>query len=148
MPAKISDADWVSAPGRYIIDDSGCWVWQGHLCKDGYGKCNSRAGQSLAHRAFYAILVGPIADGHEVDHLCRHRNCVNPSHLEAVKPIINRQRADHSTPLHRNRRKTHCKRGHPFSAENTANEATPSGGTARKCRTCRNAAARARRALG
>src|SRR4029078_10482463 len=43
-------------------------------------------------RLAYTALRGPIADGFEVDHLCRNRRCLNGWHLEAVPPSVNRQR--------------------------------------------------------
>jgi hypothetical protein len=44
------------------------------------------------HRASYTLLVGPIPDGLEIDHLCRVRSCVNPAHLEPVTPDENQRR--------------------------------------------------------
>lgn len=37
-----------------------------------------------AYRYAYELLVGPIPPGHDVDHLCYVRACVNPTHLEPV----------------------------------------------------------------
>ena len=135
MPAKIEDSDWV-APSRYTVTPCGCWEWNGHIDEDGYGKCGRRAGETLAHRAFYVILVGPVPDGYELDHDCRNRRCVNPAHLGAVTGLVNRQRAIVG-PTHRNAVKAQCKRGHDFTAENTVTE-NWKGKRRRRCRTCSN----------
>ena len=34
-------------------------------------------------------MIGPVPDSLELDHLCRNRYCVNPSHLEAVSYRVN-----------------------------------------------------------
>lgn len=46
-----------------------------------------------AHRWTYRWFVGPIPQGHELDHLCRVMRCVNPAHLEAVTHLVNVRRA-------------------------------------------------------
>ena len=40
----------------------------------------------------YEFANGPIAEGLEIDHLCRVRHCVNPDHLEAVESKVNTRR--------------------------------------------------------
>ncbi|MEO1065368.1 MAG: HNH endonuclease signature motif containing protein, partial [Actinomycetota bacterium] len=71
-------------------------------------------GQTVyVHRLVYEELVGPIPDGHQIDHLCRVRLCGNPAHLEAVEGLEN---------VHRGlavRYRTHCRNGHPINEENT-----------------------------
>lgn len=68
------------AASRFTFSPSGCWDWTGPRSHAGY----ARAGGRVAHRALYEILVGPVPDGLELDHLCRNRACVNPAHLEPV----------------------------------------------------------------
>ena len=58
-------------------------------------------GKRYAHAVSYEMHVGPIPEGHQIDHLChngsgclgvaecRHRRCVNPAHLEAVVGSVN-----------------------------------------------------------
>ena len=135
-----SNIEWASEPGRFVIDDLGCWNWSGHIDRDGYGTCRW-AGARYAHRAMFMILSGPIPMGYEIDHLCKNRRCVNPKHLEAVEPIVNRRRSPH-----RNRIKTHCIRGHAFTGYNQVDEVGPDGSPRRRCRTCSVEARRRRRA--
>lgn len=67
----------------------------------------------------------------ELDHLCRNRRCCRPDHLEPVTHKENVLRG--MAPSAINARKTHCKRGHEFTAENIY----PSPDGVRRCRECR-----------
>lgn len=118
------------------VDRSGtqseCWLWTACTTKDGYGRFRREGRNCLAHRLAYELLVGPIPERTELDHVramgCRHRNCVNPSHLEAVThhqnvlrglgPVANRNNS--------------CRRGHPYDEANTL--ITSKGD--RYCRAC------------
>ncbi len=62
------------------IPESGCWIWTG-AGSDRYGHFKFGKRLSLAHRASYAMFVGPVPDGMEVCHKCDIGWCVNPTHL-------------------------------------------------------------------
>lgn len=108
-----------------------CWVWLGGQGKQGYGQLRWRGSSSMgAHRVAYEELRGPVPNGLHLDHLCRNRLCVNPDHLEPVTPVVNILRGFGAHA--QNARKTHCKRGHEFTPENTYLIA----GGGRACRAC------------
>lgn len=114
----------------------GCWLWGASKYPKGYGMFRFAGRPMQAHRFAYELVVGPIPDGLQIDHLCRVRHCVNPSHLEAVSNRENTLRGVGATAV--NAAKTHCERGHEFTPENTrrkaSSPATPYG--ARQCREC------------
>jgi len=104
--------------------DNGCWLWIGCTNADGYGTVGFHWKTCLAHRVFYEELKKPIQEGYELHHKCGNRRCVNPDHMEEHLP--------HKHP-DSNEMKTHCKRGHEFTPENTAIHHRG----ARHCRICR-----------
>lgn len=122
--------------GYVSKDPDGHWRWSGPVTPSGgrhggggYGKY---AG-TVAHRIAYELIVGPVPEGLQLDHLCGLRNCVNPAHLEPVTPQENTLRA----------RGDSCKRGHKYTPENThLHLRRDRPGPTRVCRTC----ARERRA--
>jgi len=117
-----------------------CWVWTKTPNADGYGQF--RGSEKLAHRMAYVLEVGPIPEGLTIDHLCRVRICVNPSHLEPVTQQENSRRGqgNHYAVA------THCIHGHPFDEANTYRYFNKSTGkVTRSCRTCGRERMRARR---
>jgi hypothetical protein len=59
-----------------------------------YGQFGMKSGTRLVHRISYQYLVGPIAKGLHLDHLCRVRACLRPTHLDPVLPRENIRRGD------------------------------------------------------
>lgn len=117
----------------------GCWVWTGALNASGYGVIGLGA-MTLArvHRLTYEMLVGPIPEGLQLDHLCRVRACCNPTHLEPVTNRENFLRGEH--PIARAVRSNRCARDlHDMAV--TAH-VRPNG--TRYCRACASAAKRRR----
>ena len=106
---------------------SGCWIWTSSTHRLGYGDVWWQGARRYAHRVMFVLTRGSIAEGTEIDHLCRVRACCNPAHLEPVTHAENMRRAE----LHRARPQT-CLRGHAFDRIQTR----PDGSTYRACRTC------------
>src|ERR1700676_2807870 len=114
-----------------VTKTDSCWLFNGHLNDRGYGRIRRNAGRlEFVQRVAYEIFVGIIPDGFTIDHLCRQRNCVNPSHLEAVPHKENVLRG--FGPMALNARKTHCKRGHALIPENLCDRSDR-----RECKLCR-----------
>ena len=82
---------WGNRPKVEVLKN-GCWQWIGCIHRLGYGICNA-LGEILAHRVVYREVVGKIPEGMTIDHLCRNRSCVNPSHLETVSLAENVRRS-------------------------------------------------------
>lgn len=116
--------------------DGECWAWRGPLNTSGYatyaikGVLGVKTKNFLVHRVMYELLVGPIGEGMELDHLCGNRPCSNPDHLEQVtrQENIRRQRA----------KRTHCAKGHPYPEGSE-----PGKRGNRRCSICRRASDRA-----
>lgn len=104
-----------------------CWLWRASKSSNGYGRINLDDGEGIAHRVAYELAIGPIPEGHQIHHVCRVKDCVNPDHLKAVAPV------DHAQEHLR----THCPRGHEYTPENTyLSVSSKTGWQSRLCRTC------------
>lgn len=116
-----------------IDDETGCWNWNASQSTDGYGRFFLDGTVRQASRVVYELLKGKIADGLELDHLCRNTRCVNPAHLEPVTHAENIRRGDLALGIRS--AITHCKNGHEFTPENTALR-NRNGSVHRRCRKC------------
>lgn len=114
---------------------SECWLWTGKLTSEGYGTFRFSGKGSYtgpAHRYIYQLYNGFKKYKFHIDHLCRVRHCVNPSHLEEVTLVQNVMRGQSFSAI--NARKTHCIHGHELAGSNLYIQ--PSTGY-RYCKTCK-----------
>lgn len=113
------------------VDASGdCWEWASAMSEGGYGKIGRGprgAGEMPAHRAVWQLLIGPIPDDMEYDHLCKNHGCVNPAHGEIVPPAVNLSRSYSPSALYA-KRKVCDNGGHPLDGRRTRGD--------RYCKTC------------
>lgn len=129
----LADGQGATLPDRFwakvIKGEDGCWLWTGAV-SHGYGVFGVGDRTVRVHRASYEAAFGAIPAGLTIDHLCRRRLCVRPAHLEAVTRGENVLRSE--GPTAKNAAKTHCARGHRFTASNTRIEK----GGGRHCKSC------------
>ncbi|AYR02998.1 HNH endonuclease [Gordonia phage Kroos] len=112
----------------------GCWLWTGMSAgstrRYGTFRASTKSGDPkvYAHRWAYEYFIGPIPDGHDVDHVrdrgCTSALCVNPAHLEAVT---------HAENMRRSRLKV-CRSGRHELTDETA--VWDRNGHRRGCRAC------------
>lgn len=124
------DLDWILSRAM-PVPHCGCYIWLEGLTNGGYGELRFLGLTEGAHRVAYRLAGGEIPAGHDLDHLCKVRSCINPAHLEPVTRQVNIQRSDAGAKVAAdNLAKTHCPHGHPYAGDNLY--VRPDG-----CRTCR-----------
>ena len=110
-------------------DETDCWPWCGPLDKQGYGQFNRKGKNYRAHRWLFEWTHGSV-DGFDLDHLCRNKRCVNPTHLEAVSHSENVKRSRHLNYWIRFGR---CANGHDVTVAPGVYTATSGAKFCRKC---------------
>ncbi len=113
--------------------DTRCWVRAG-LTLDYWTVNEGGAGTKKVpgHRLIYEHFSGHIPEGYEIDHLCRIKGCVNPTHLEPVTHSQNLKRGNRYTDG-----RTHCTQGHELTDDNIIIQgAWPHRRSYRACRIC------------
>lgn len=129
---------------KFFVNDDGCWIWTAATNPGNpYPVLQWRGKRKFAHRLSWEWANGEIPEGFHVHHCCGVMLCVNPDHLEAHSPEDHVEAHDRLWGGARiNAEKTHCKRTHEFTDENTYVD--PDG--KRHCRACRALTARKFRA--
>lgn len=61
--------------------NSGCWLWDRDIAKNGYGRISINNKRHFSHRISWEVFRGAVPDGLCVLHKCDVRCCVNPDHL-------------------------------------------------------------------
>lgn len=113
-----------------------CWETTYSIGTHGYGQVgwweNGRSRVTTAHRAAWTYHNGPIPEGMTIDHICRNRKCVNPSHLQL---LTNLQNAISNSPDYN---PEYCKNGHRRRDKDI--------GSGQGCQECKNEYMRKKRA--
>ena len=100
-----------------------CWL-STYAPTNGYPGVQVSGCRRYVHVVAYELLVGPVPEGLELDHLCRVRHCFNPDHLEPVTHAENIRRAPRWNP-------ERCPAGHEYTPDNIEKDRTL------RCKTCR-----------
>lgn len=144
MKSQDEDAKEVLAARFWAkVDKRGpdeCWLWSGSGTKGGYGQLVVARKTWLAHRLSVVLSGREIPDGMQIDHMCRTRWCVNPSHLRIVTLRQNVTENSASVTVV-NSQKTHCLRGHALVPGNLLRDTGVRKGW-RCCRLCHHLRAR------
>ena len=124
---RVPDRIWEKI---HVDRDSLCWVWTASLRPSGYAQVHFKKRTRIVHHLVYELTQPEYEEGLDLDHLCRLRCCVNPSHLEPVTRGENLGRGEGLIWMER-AKITHCPQGHPYSGDNLGHD-----GKGRRCRTC------------
>lgn len=97
MPVYSSFFERLVANTSEPENGQGCWQWVGARDRWGYPRVSVRVPgkgprMKMAHIEMYRLVVGPVPDGQQLDHLCHNEGCINPDHLEPVTPKENCRR--------------------------------------------------------
>ena len=96
QPRRKAALNWQERFWKLVHKTDSCWEWTSAIDNYGYGIIQLSKPVRInkkAHRVSYELSVGPIPDDMTIDHLCRNKKCVNPSHLEVVTASENSRRA-------------------------------------------------------
>jgi hypothetical protein len=131
---------------KFTNKSDGCWLWTGRVHKNNkVGEISVSSGFKVpVHRLALMIRDGLIEFPREwlVAQHCGNKLCVKPEHLYIRCTLSEHTKMlwkdDNYRKLNRGRIKTSCKRGHPFTIENTYIYRN-----VKRCRICKDASRKA-----
>jgi hypothetical protein len=145
---RLPTGGWMYTDDRYnarwlvrikactVLSERGCWIWQGNRKENGYGQTAYRAQTRILHRKMYEVVHGVTLDRWiYVCHSCDVKLCCNPDHLWLGTPKDNSQDSA-AKGRHQESKRTHCKRGHEFTPDNTSYYECRPGVISRSCKAC------------
>lgn len=111
IPDRVAER----AAKRFSVNEHGCWISTYSTGSHGYAQVGWQDGGDrqmvTAHRAAWVHAnQQQIPDGMTVDHTCKQRRCVNPSHLRTLLNFENARRT-----AGRDWKTGECINGHPNS---------------------------------
>jgi hypothetical protein len=119
-----------------IDEATGCWNFDSWANRNGY-PYGTYYGKPMPVHRIAAILWLKFTDWRNskrfVLHKCDNRKCVNPKHLSIGSALDNSLDCSAKRRF-ANQRKTHCPKGHPYSAGNLILEGD---GKYRRCAECK-----------
>lgn len=132
IPERVA----LRAVSKFTLDPSGCHISKYSVGSHGYAQVGWREpGEkttgTLAHRAAWQAVHGPIPDGMTVDHECKNQRCVNVAHLRLLTNQENAMRNQGDDWAEGT-----CRNGHPNSERVTFNRR--GNGQKSRCRPCIN----------
>lgn len=142
---SLTDEQYIERfKAKCIVDERGCWVWQGWCAPSkgmkgpnaGYPETTCRNKRIRVNRWMLEATQRRMVAGEFACHKCDKSRCINPDHLYIG---THQQNMNDMNGKGRNgfASKTRCKHGHEFTPENTEIRSTKKGtGRGRACKRC------------
>jgi len=71
-------------------EETSCWTYKGGTNgKGGYGRMYFNKKMRSVHKVVYELTSGKVPTGMVVHHVCGHKLCCNPDHLQAISHRLN-----------------------------------------------------------
>lgn len=130
---------------RYVKKTDTCWLWTGAKDACGYGMGHEKTPEGKwvtrrAHIISVRLSGREIPRGMQCDHLCDNPPCVRPDHIAITTQRMNVYRGTNVVAIHN--KLTACRKGHPFTEDNTYATKRYTRSLARPervCKTCHQA---------